>query len=83
MSLNVEGLGHDINGAYKWNEIWNFFKKSLLKPKMILIQEYKLSLEERKRHIKQIEFTKGISLWNEAIYWTQKDRFKGDMDILL
>lgn len=82
-SLNVQGLGRDIIGVRKRREIRDFFQKSQPKPEIILVQEHKLSLEEGKRHTKQIEFARGVSLWNEATYCAQKDSFKGGTGILL
>nr|PNR49067.1 hypothetical protein PHYPA_010963 [Physcomitrium patens] len=82
-SLNVQGLGRDIIGVRKRREIRDFFQKSQPKPEIILVQEHKLSLEEGKRHTKQIEFARGVSLWNEATYCADKDSFKGGTGILL
>lgn len=47
------------------------------------MQEHKLSLEEGKKYTKQVEFPRGLALWNEASYCAATDSFKGGTSFLL
>lgn len=82
-SYNVQGLGRDHTGIRKRRKIRDFLRKSQPRPDVLLIQEHKLSPDEGSKHGNQMGFKNGASFWNEAIYYANKDSFKGGTAILI
>lgn len=82
-SFNVQGLGRDLIGVRKRRDIRDFFQKSHPRPDTLMVQEHKLSLEKGKKNSKQLEFGKGLSLWNEALYNANTDSFNGGTALLI
>ena len=65
-TLNVQGLGRDMAGVRKRRELKEFFARSNPKPDILLIQEHKFTLRDCNRRLKQMDFLRGESYWNEA-----------------
>lgn len=81
-SLNVQGLGKDHNGIRKRREMKDLFQRATPRPNILLIQKHKFSRDECLEKTKQLDFTNGTSLWNEATNAAAQDSFQGGTGII-
>ena len=82
-TLNIQDLGRDMAGVRKRRELKEFFHRSNPQPDILLIQEHKFTLQECKRRLKQMDFLRGGSLWNEVTYSAAKDSFRAGTGIFI
>ncbi|KAG0571880.1 hypothetical protein KC19_VG050900 [Ceratodon purpureus] len=82
-TFNVQGLGRDMDGVRKRREFKEFFLRSNPKPDILMIHEDKFTLRDCNKRLKQMDFLRGSSYWNEAIYSAEKDSFRAGTGILL
>ncbi|KAG0590450.1 hypothetical protein KC19_1G100600 [Ceratodon purpureus] len=76
-------LNTGIGGVHKRNAIRELFSHLTPKPDILLLQEHRFSASDCIRKTKQLDFLKGPTFWNEAIYNVVKDTYKGGTAILL
>ncbi|KAG0595095.1 hypothetical protein M758_UG138900 [Ceratodon purpureus] len=72
-----------MGGVRKRREIKEFFSRSNPLPDILLIQEHKFTTKDCKRRLKQMDFLRGSSLLNEAVYSAERDSFRAGTGILL
>lgn len=82
-SLNVQNFGRGAAGARKRRDIRDFFRHTIPRPDILLIQEHKFSLQECKQKVRSLDFLRGNAFWNEAQYSAAKDSFKGGTGIVI
>ena len=82
-TFNVNALGQGIGGVHKRNAIRELFSHLTPKPDVLLLQEHRFSASNCIRKTKQLDFLKGPTFWNEAIYNAAKDTYKGGTAILI
>lgn len=81
-SWNIKSLGQGVQGVRRHFDICNFFRKTLLQPKLILLHEHHMGLQDCLKKTSQMEFKGGMSFWNNALYTTESNQFKGGTIII-
>jgi len=70
-------------GIRKRKEFWDFIDKAKPQPELILLQEHHLSLEDCLTHTHQLDYKGGVSLWNNALFNAEGNRFKAGTGIII
>ena len=80
---NTRGLGQGLAGHRKRREIRDLFKQTSPPTDILLLQEVKLPEVACLKQARNVEFKKGVSLWNEGSFSARTTRYKGGTGIIL
>lgn len=74
-SWNVRSLGQGIQGVRKRCDIRNFLRRAEPQPDILLFQEHCYPLEDCFQLTQQLQFKGGTSIWNNALFTAEGNRF--------
>ena len=80
---NTRGLGHGFTGHRKRREIRDLFRQTNPPTDILLLQEVKLPEAACLKQARNVEFRRGISLWNESSFSARTTRYKGGTWIII